>query len=484
MRLKLAIVVGFSVLYVPAYLALRPALGNATGVIVTGPVLAVAWLFGARAGALAGLVSFPVNVLLVVAFTELAWRGYVGEVGVLFGHGAEVIVGFVAGRLRDLNVNAKSELLRRTEAEAALRESEERFRGIVENASLGIVLVDLEGRFLQVNQAWCEIVGYSADELLGKTYLEVTHPDDAGIGSELSRRLVDGEIAGYQVEKRYLRKDGSVVWGLLAVALVRDEHGRPKHFISQVQDVTDRKEIEKTRIEQAASIARAAELQRSRTRIVATGESLRRDIAQRLHGSVQNKLILLLHRIDELLAMAASGGLSSELQDLRMRVESLIEEDVRRISLQLYPAILRRGLVPALQSLSDQFESALGVEVTLDEELVAREKLAAGLIPEQVRLSAYRVAEEAFTNVLKHADATTVWLKLSQTNGSLNLSVLDDGKGFEPEGSADGLGIGTMRDYAEVVGGRCDVASAPGEGTAINAIFPVALREEGPVPPR
>ncbi len=216
------------------------------------------------------------------------------------------------------------------------------------------------------------------------------------------------------------------------------------------------------------------ELRRSRQRIVAVAESVRRETARHLHGSVQNKLILLLHRIDDILDHTSSPDLLKELKDLRQQVETVAEQDVRRVSQQLYPAILRRGLSPALQSLGDRFEAAIPVEMEIDQDLAVREKTESGLIPEQVRLAAYRVAEEALTNVLKHAEATTVALMVSYNGGSvLTLSVRNDGRGFDIDRATNGVGIGTMRDYAEVVSGVCDVSSSTASGTQVKATFPL-----------
>ncbi len=126
-------------------------------------------------------------------------------------------------------------------ANAQLRESEERFRLTIDNAATGMALVALDGRFVRVNRALCDITGYSADELTQRTFRDITHPDDLGKEVELSDRLTRGDIPRYQFEKRYMRKDGSVVECLLNVSLFRAPDGAPRYFISQIEDVTLRK---------------------------------------------------------------------------------------------------------------------------------------------------------------------------------------------------------------------------------------------------
>jgi PAS domain S-box-containing protein len=129
----------------------------------------------------------------------------------------------------------------RRQAEEALRDSEERFRTALDHAPIGMALVDLDGRFLRVNRALCEIVGYPEDELLALTFQQITHADDLADDLDYAARLQAGEIARYEMEKRYLRKDGGTVWVQLTGSLVRGPGGEPRYFIAQVQDVTERR---------------------------------------------------------------------------------------------------------------------------------------------------------------------------------------------------------------------------------------------------
>jgi signal transduction histidine kinase len=192
---------------------------------------------------------------------------------------------------------------------------------------------------------------------------------------------------------------------------------------------------------------------------------------------VQNRLIIAVHRLTELERQASSAELANELAELRLKVREVLDTQVRPISHRLYPSILRRGLVAALQSLADQFETALAIEMALDAELALRERSEPQLILEQVRLAAYRIAEEALTNVVKHAQGSRVDLELKTVGmGWLCLKLRDDGQGFDVAGASRGRGLVMMQDYAEVAGGLCTIRSALGEGTDITAILPL----EGP----
>ncbi len=123
-----------------------------------------------------------------------------------------------------------------------LSESEERFRGAFEAAPIGMALVGLNGRWLKVNKVVCEIMGYPEQELLKKKFQEITHPDDLQAEFLNLRRLLDGEVPNYQMEKRYFHRDGHLVWTLLSVSLVRNRKGNPIYFVSQVEDITSRKQ--------------------------------------------------------------------------------------------------------------------------------------------------------------------------------------------------------------------------------------------------
>ncbi len=133
------------------------------------------------------------------------------------------------------------DITQRRRVEESLRASEERFSSAFESAAIGMALVGLDGRWLKVNRALCELVGYSEAGLRMRTFQDITHPDDLETDQENVRKLMAGEIASFQAEKRYFHMRGHLVRVLLSVSLVRDAGGRPLYFISQIQDITKRK---------------------------------------------------------------------------------------------------------------------------------------------------------------------------------------------------------------------------------------------------
>src|SRR5205823_1954637 len=128
------------------------------------------------------------------------------------------------------------------------------FQSAFEFAAIGMALVSPEGKWLRVNRSVCKITGYTETELLERTFQDITHRDDLELDLENVRKMLAGEIETYQMEKRYYHKNGSVVWVLLSVSLVRTKSGEPLFFISQIQDITRQKASEEKLVKAAVEI--------------------------------------------------------------------------------------------------------------------------------------------------------------------------------------------------------------------------------------
>ncbi|MEG4271745.1 MULTISPECIES: PAS domain S-box protein [unclassified Microcoleus] len=164
---------------------------------------------------------------------------------------------FPSGEIRHVNAKGKAvknelgqvvrlcgtamDISHRKKAEIALQESEQRFRAVFEQAAIGIVKVWLDGKFLNANQGFCNIVGYSELELRSRNFGDIYHPEDVAADVESRDRLLAGEIFNYSIEKRFVRKDGSFVWTNMTVSLVRDEFGEPSYVIAVIEDISARK---------------------------------------------------------------------------------------------------------------------------------------------------------------------------------------------------------------------------------------------------
>ncbi|HKQ80479.1 MAG TPA: PAS domain S-box protein [Blastocatellia bacterium] len=153
-----------------------------------------------------------------------------------------VIRGASGSAERMIGVNI--DITDRKRAEQALRESEERFRSAFDHATIGMALIALDGGFLQVNRSVCELLGYSEQELIGAKFQSHTHPDDLDSNLACMRQLLAGATQSFQMEKRYFHRQGHTVWVMVSVSLLRDGDGQPLYFISQIQDITERKQWE------------------------------------------------------------------------------------------------------------------------------------------------------------------------------------------------------------------------------------------------
>ena len=238
----------------------------------------------------------------------------------------------------------------------------------------------------------------------------------------------------------------------------------------------DRKSFSDVLVGQAVALAKAGVLRGSRQRLIASHEGVRQGIAAQLHDSVQEELHDLKGRIQEFVS-----GIVKPSEQTRLLGEAIdalndkIDHEVGVLGQQLYPPGLSEGLLPAFQSLRDQFGKALDINIELGDPPVEDGKAEANSPPGRVALAAYRIAEESLTNAIKHAKASKVTMRLdTPREGWLRLTVRDDGQGFDVGRPSDGLGLGTMHDYAEAVDGECSVHSDPGEGTVVSAVLPIA----------
>ena len=284
----------------------------------------------------------------------------------------------------------------------------------------------------------------------GVPIVVLTGFQDEGLAAEALKRGAQDYLVKGQVDSKLLGRS-------LRYAIVRNA-------------------TEEALLRQGLAVARAEELQRSRQRLIAAQERGRRDAAAQLEGGVQEKLRILKGKLQELLrntrALSETATLLSEVID---GLDQVIERQLGVLRRQLYPFTLDHGLVPAFMSFADQFGASLAVAVELDEELRRREKADPNSVTEEVKLAAYRIAEEALSNVVKHAKASKVTLRLDAfPEGRLRLTVRDDGWGFDAERTPHGLGIPAMHDYADAVGGVCVVHSAPGTGTEVTATLPLS----------
>ncbi len=214
----------------------------------------------------------------------------------------------------------------------------------------------------------------------------------------------------------------------------------------------------------------------SRHHLIMAQELVRKEVANLLHSQVQSQLIVLEYCLKDCLESLADGPpeVIERLTNARGVLRQIIEVDLRSITRQLYPSIIQIGLASALNSLADRFRVAFSVELEVDKDLQKVE----GAIPsgayDNLRLPLYRIAEEACTNAAKHAQADKVRISLKNSSpDEVHLAIQDNGRGFDPSRSVPGHGLLSMKDYAGALGGKLEIDSSPGWGTAVRVWLPV-----------
>lgn len=389
------------------------------------------------------------------------------------------------------------------ERQTALVESRAGFKAIFEQAAVGIARVALDGHWLEVNDKLCATLGYAREELLRLRFQEITYGPDLEADLLLAERLKAGCEANYSLEKRYIRKEGSLVWTRLTASLVRTAAGEPDYFVSVVEDIQARKDTEMAleqarqnhlqRLEQQVA-ERTAALREARDqlelRVAARTEEVRRLAAeltfaeererQALARDLHDDLGQLLHVIRINLGLLGKKRLSAQAGILVNETSALVAEassKVRSLTSQLSPPILSTlGLPAALEWLSGEVRQTYGLAVDC--------RLDAGHCAISVVQSSilFRAARELLINVARHSGAKHAVLELSCDEESLSMTVADAGVGMQAPDNAlagtRGFGLASVRERISFLGGKLLIRSSPGDGTQIVIQVPVELEPE------
>jgi len=342
----------------------------------------------------------------------------------------------------------------------AHRASEARYRTIFEQAALGIALFAADSRLLETNPALDGMLGYTGDELRRLSFTAITHPDDVAATLQLYQELVAGPRDVAQMEKRYLRRDGVVVWARLTASLVRAAADAPLFAIALVEDITEAKRAHAGRVA-------------ARRRLHAAREAERLHLARELHDGplqdLEGVLFRLLTGAREGAGMPGGSGASPPAEKIREVIETL-----RTICGELRPpTLVHYGLAQAICSHVARLAAA-------QPDLVVRLELMPDdqVLPEPVGVALYRIYQQALQNVLQHARARTVLVRLTLDVEALVLEVRDDGCGFAvPEDwsamtELGHLGLLGATERAEAIGGRLEIQSTPGTGTLLRVTAP------------
>jgi PAS domain S-box-containing protein len=419
----------------------------------------------------------------------------------------EITARFLQRGDRWVHVAAIRDISERQRIEEALRRSEEQFRLAFDNSAVGKALVSTEGRFLRVNAALQRMLGYSTSELIGKTFGEITHPDDRESSAALFRDVLAGALECVNFEKRYVRKDGSILWVLLSSSLLRDQQGQPLHSITHMQDITERK----------------------------TAEQQRQALEQQLHHARTMEAIGLLaggvaHDFNNLLTPILAGAelmlLDAGKDDPRRADYTQIlqaAERARDLVSQLLTFARKQPIAARRVSMNDivlGFERILRRTIREDVTLDLRLDATAGFVDadprqlEQVLLNLAVNSQDAMPGggLLVVATGRAEFPETKVVRGTtcvpgpyVFLAVSDTGVGMDPDTQArifepfftskevrrgTGLGLSTVHGIVEKHGGYIEVESEPGRGTVFRVCLPrraeaprqAALSDRPPLP--
>lgn len=355
----------------------------------------------------------------------------------------------------------------RKEIEESLRSSEERYRAFFELNVVGAAEVGLgDGRYVRANDAYCRMLGYTQNELLRLRFVDITYPDDRTDDVRQFIRLVRGEIPDYKLEKRYLRKDGGIMWAQLAVTLIRDSAGNPISELGLVVDITERRRAEQ-------------DLQRLAARLLQTQEEERRRIARELHDQTAQSLLAIKWNLDDLLR--SRRALDDEARDVlteSLEMTQQLVEEVRTASYLLHPPLLdEAGLQSALSWYVDGFVKRSGIDV----ELVVAPDM--GRSTPEIETALFRIVQESLTNIHRHSGSARASIVLTADENRVALEVRDEGHGlvtedgaFDEEILALGVGISGMRERIRQLSGELTIRSGS-TGTTVIAIVPQSRSE-------
>jgi PAS domain S-box-containing protein len=348
----------------------------------------------------------------------------------------------------------------------ALREREELLRTLVEHAPGGIGISDLHHKLVRTNPAFAAFTGYTEAELQGKSIADLTHEGDRALTRQLLEELLAGKRERVEIEKRYRRKDGRIIWGRATVALACGPNGEPRYTVGSIEDITQRREA------QQALERSAQELQALSRRLVDVQEAERRELARELHDRVGQGLTALAVNLKLLRGSIGTDGAAANarLDDSTALLESTAET-IENVTSELRPPMLDdAGLFYALSWYGEQFSRWTGIAVTVTS---ARPDER---VDGQAEIALFRIAQEALNNVLKHAAASRVEIVLERSPDACVMTISDDGVGLDAsQGSSGskrpGLGMVTMRERAQAVGGRFSCKSDE-RGTRLKVVIP------------
>jgi PAS domain S-box-containing protein len=330
---------------------------------------------------------------------------------------------------------------------------------------IGIALEDLEGRPLFANPALCAMLGFSEEEMRRKHCVEFSPSEDAKKDWALFEQLRAGSIKHYKLEKRFIRRDGSLIWGRLSISLL--ESGPSRFVIAMVEELSEKRAAQDNLLEPEANLENLG------GRLIRAQDEERTRIARELHDHIHQQLALLSVSLDFLQhnLPESVAEISQELGEARKRLEYICK-DIHDLSHRLHVSKLEYlGVAAAATSFCKELSYRQKIEIDFRCDGVPRE------LPKDISLCLYRVLQEALHNAIKHSGVRHFEVELRGASDGIHLTVRDAGLGFDAKTVMNrrGLGLVSMQERVNLVKGTFSIESGPNGGTTIRARVPLSL---------
>jgi PAS domain S-box-containing protein len=358
----------------------------------------------------------------------------------------------------------------RKETADALQESEKRFRSLVRDLQTGVFLSDGSGNIIMCNKALSAMLSIPEEMIVGKNVYEI-----------MSINMIDEKEEFIPIEERPLTitlqskqtvKDAVLgvihpvtkerSWILVNSNPILDEEGNIRHVVCSVMDLTERKKLEQR------LLAKQISHQRQLTQATIDGqEAERTSIGKELHDNIGQQLTTIKLFLD--FAKSSADGKTSEMVDMALKAVSDVINDVRAMSRSLVPFTLKDlGLVESVDELIESLMRVKALHIEFEHIDFAEED-----IPENQKLSLFRIVQEQLNNIVKHSGAQNVWIRLYNKTEEFVLEIKDDGKGFDASTTKKGIGILNIKNRAELFNGKAQIFSEHGFGCRLVVSFPL-----------
>ncbi len=402
------------------------------------------------------------------------------------------------------------DITERKKAEEALRENEERFRTVFEGGALGMAILDLESRFEHINAMFCRLLGYDEVELVGSSFIDITHPEHREQDLKQVAQLLLRRIPYYKTQKRYIRKDREIIWGNTTASVVYDENGHPLYFIAMIEDITDQKRSEQEKKQLELQLLHAQKMEALGTLVAGVAHEINNPINKIMFDmpllqKVWHDTLPVLEKEAKTDPDKKYGGLTCDflkknlpqlLSDIDLaanrvaKTVSNLKNFTRQSSvMDKTPIEINTAVTTAVRLIETTLKKS---NIFLELELAKKTPVIEGNL-QSIEQIIMNIAINATQAINHDHGKITISTRLQKKTGRAVISISDNGRGVDPviadkifdpfvtsrqaEGGT-GLGLSITFNLIEANGGKITFLSKEGEGTIFTVTFPAITEKE------